>query len=121
MDVKAETKYVRLSSSKAHDLATAIRGKSIAEALAMTQFNERKAAGAIYKTLTSAVANAVHKAETLNEDLSEESLWVKEAYVSQGPSMRRYWPRARGGVRPIRRRMSHIGIVLSDDKRPKKR
>lgn len=116
MDVKAETKYVRLSCMKAHDLATAIRGKTIGDALAMTQFNERKAAGAIHKTLASAIANATNNAE-----LSEEDLWVKEAYVCQGPSMRRYWPRARGGVRPIRRRMSHVGIVLSDDKRPKKR
>ncbi len=111
MDVVATTKYVRIAPSKARDIAQAIRGKPVAEALNITNFNKRKAAFYIGKTLKSAIANAEN-----NADLSAEDLVVKDAVVDKGPVMKRYWPRARGMVSPILRRTSHIKIILSDGK-----
>jgi large subunit ribosomal protein L22 len=100
-----------MSPSKARDFARAIQGKPVGEALRMTTLSERKAALEIGKTLKSAIANAEN-----NEDLDVDSLWVKEAVVDEGPRMKRYWPRARGMVRHIVKKTSHIKIVLTDDK-----
>jgi len=110
MDISAETKYVRLSPSKGRDIAREIQGKPVAEALRVTDFNKCKAAGLIGKTLRSAVANAEN-----NNDIPADELIVKRAIVDKGPVMKRYWPRARGMVSPIKRKTSHIRIVLSDD------
>lgn len=109
MEVKAITKYVRLSPSKARDLTRAIQGKSVERALSITQTSQRKAARLIYKTLRSAIANAEE-----NKKLSADDLYVKSAVIEEGPRYKRYWPRARGSVSPIQRRMSHIKIVLCD-------
>jgi large subunit ribosomal protein L22 len=96
---------------KARDFARAIQGRPVGEALRMTALSERKAALEIGKTLKSAIANAEN-----NEDLDVDSLWVKEAVVDEGPRMKRYWPRARGMVRHIVKKTSHIKIVLTDEK-----
>ncbi len=109
MDVTATTRFVRISPSKARDLARLLRGLPVAEALKITDFSPRKAAPLIGKTLKSAIANAENNAE-----LSVDELTVKEAVVNEGPRMRRYWARARGGVSPVKKRMSHIRIVLTD-------
>lgn len=109
MDITAESRYVRISPLKARDLARAIQGLPVAEALKVTEFTARKAAGLIGKTLKSAVANAEN-----NANLSAENLRVKEAIVNPGPALRRHWPRARGSVSPIRKRLSHIRITLTD-------
>jgi large subunit ribosomal protein L22 len=111
MDVQATAKYVRLSPSKARDLARKVAGISAAEALQITTFSPRKAAGVIGKTLKSAIANAEN-----NANLSVEDLKVKEAVVMPGPSLKRHWPRARGAVSPIIKRTCHIRIVLTDGK-----
>lgn len=110
MEVSATTKYVRLSPRKARDLVRVIKGLPVKQALAITRLTRRKAAFHLWKTLRSAVANAEH-----NHDLSEDSLYVKEAVIEEGPRLRRWWPRARGMVSPIRRRMSHIRVVLTDE------
>ena len=112
MEVCATTKYARISPSKARDLARSIQGQPVADALRMTEFNARKAAGLIGKTLKSAIANAEN-----NANLSAEDLFVKEAVVEEGPMMRRYWYGARGMPKPVRKKMSHIRIVLSDGKK----
>ena len=109
MDVKATTKFARISPTKMRDLATAIQGLSVDKALNAMQFSPRKGAAMILKTLKSAVANAEHNAR-----LSVETLVVKQAVVEPGPTMRRYRPRARGSASPIRKKMSHIKIVLTD-------
>lgn len=109
MDIKAVTRYVRISPSKARNLARAIQGLSVSEALKIVQFSERKAAFLIGRTLKSAVANAEN-----NAHLSAGDLRVKEAIVNPGPALRRHWPRARGSVSPIRKRTSHIRITLTD-------
>jgi large subunit ribosomal protein L22 len=109
MDVCAVTRFVRLSPTKARDLASAMRGLPVAKALEITELNARKGAFHLGKTLKSAIANAEN-----NADLAVDSLTVKDAVVDEGPRRRGYWPRARGMVSPIRRRMCHIKVVLTD-------
>lgn len=116
MDVQAITRYVRMSPSKAQDLARAIQGRPVSEALALTQLSRRKAAVWIGKTLRSAIANAEKNAK-----LSADKLFVKQAWIEDGPRLKRWWPRARGMASPILRRMSHIRIVLSDEPPPRQR
>ncbi len=114
MEVSATAKYVRIAPSKARDLARSISGLAVADALKVTEFNARKAAFYLGKTLKSAIANAEN-----NEDLAAENLYVKQAIINEGPMMKRYWPRSRGMVSPVKKRMSHITVVLTDSK-PKK-
>ena len=111
MEVTAKTKYVRMSPSKARDLACSITGKSVEVALQLTQFSERKAAFEIGKTLKSAVANAEH-----NAGLDVDNLYVKSAVVEQGPTLRRFWSGARGTYKPIQHKMCHIKVVLAEKK-----
>ena len=111
MDIKAVSKYVRLSPSKARDLARRLKGKTVAAALQETELNRRKAAFQLGKTLKSAVANAENNAK-----LSADDLTVKEAVVDQGPTQKRFWPRSRGQASPVLKRTSHIRVVLTDGK-----
>ena len=111
MEVKAVTKYVRLSPRKARDMARAIRGLQVADAIKTVEFSERKAARQLEKTIRSAVANAENNAK-----LSADDLRVKEATIGEGPAMKRFWARSRGMVSRIRKRTSHITIILSDGK-----
>ena len=110
MEVSATTKYVRMSPTKARDLANEIKGLPVAAALRITEFNARKAALQIGKTLKSAIANAEN-----NEGLQVESLYVKNAIVDGGPMMKRFRPRARGMASPIQKKTSHITIILTDN------
>ena len=116
MEIRAVSKYVRLSPTKARDLARAIQGESVADALQLMEVNKRKAAVYIAKTLKSAIANAENNAE-----LSADSLWVSQAVIENGPTLRRFWPRARGSASPIRKKLSHIRVVLTDEKPSKKK
>jgi len=111
MEVKAITRNVRISPLKGRDFARAIQGKSVHEALRMTEFSPRKAASLLSKTLKSALANAQH-----NDRLDVDTLRVKLAVFDEGPSMRRFRPRARGSASRIIKRTSHITIVLTDDR-----
>jgi large subunit ribosomal protein L22 len=111
MEVSATTKYVRMSPIKARGIAEAIRGQSVAVALRITDFNARKAAAQIGKTLKSAVANAAS-----NEGVSADQLFVKDAYVDGGPTLKRSRPRARGSASAIRKRTTHVTVVLTDGK-----
>ena len=109
MEITATTKYIKMSPTKARDLANEIKGLSVSDALFITEFNARKAAIQIGKTLKSALANAEH-----NQGLSADQLIVKNSIVDGGPMMKRYRPRARGSASPIQKKTSHITIVLSD-------
>ncbi|MCU0857343.1 MAG: 50S ribosomal protein L22 [Pontiellaceae bacterium] len=100
-----------MSPIKARYMAAEIRGLPVAEALRITGFNAMKAAAEIGKTLKSAVANAKS-----NEGVSASDLFVKDAYVDGGPALRRSRPRARGSASPIRKRTSHITVILTDRK-----
>jgi len=116
MEIKAVSKYVRMTPTKARDLTRAITGKSVGEALQVVELNKRKTAACIGKTLKSAIANAENNAE-----LSADKLYVARAVVENGPTIPRYWPRARGSATPIRKKTSHIRITLTDEKPSKKK
>ena len=115
MEIKAVSRYVRMTPTKARDLTRAITGKSVGEALQVVELNKRKAAVCIGKTLKSAIANAENNAE-----LSADKLFVAQATIENGPTIPRYWPRARGSAAPIRKKTAHIRITLTDEKPARK-
>jgi large subunit ribosomal protein L22 len=110
MEVKATTKYLRISPFKARDVAREIQGLPVSQALDILMFTPRKAAAMVGKTLKSAIANAEN-----NHELAVDSLVIKEAVVGDGPALKRYKPRARGSAGPIKKRTSHIFITLTDE------
>ena len=110
MEVRAVTKFVRISPEKARHVARLLQGKSATEALGIVDLIPRKAARLMAKTLRSAIANAEN-----NFDLDRENLVVKEATVGVGPTMKRFRPKARGMAGRILKRTSHFKIVLTND------
>lgn len=110
MEVRSVYRYARISPKKARDVAREIQGLPVSDALDTLNFTPKKAAFLIGKTLKSAVANAEN-----NHELSADSLHVKEANVCEGPSFRRFKPRARGSASAIKKRTSHIYIILTDE------
>ena len=88
-----------------------IRGKSVAEAQAILEFTPKAAAPVVLKVLNSAVANAEN-----NQDLSRDTLYVAECFANQGPTLKRYRPRAHGRANRILKRTSHITVVLDQAK-----
>lgn len=106
---RASVKTVRVSSSKANQVLSLIRGKNCAEAIAILKYTPRKAAKIIEKVLKSAMANAE---DAYKMDL--ESLFVKKAVADQGPTMKRIKPRAMGRASRIRKRTSHITVVVKE-------
>ena len=111
MEVKAIHRNARISASKGRDLARAVQGKRLGDALRIVDFSPRKAAGLLGRTLRSAAANASH-----NFGLDPDALRVRKAVFDEGPSMRRFWPRARGSASPIEKQTSHVTVVLTDEK-----
>lgn len=109
MEVVATTKYLRMPASKARPFARRLHDIPVEAALRIATMSHAKAAAAIHKTLKSAIANAQNNAK-----LAVENLRVKDAIVDEGPRGGRFWPRSRGMVRPITRRMCHVKIVLTD-------
>lgn len=109
MDIIASARMIRMSPRKVRLVADMIRGKDIAWAAAMLGFQRRKAARPVLKLLASAVANAEH-----NFKLSRERLYIKVITVDGGPTIKRFMPRAHGRAAPIRKRTSHITIVLNE-------
>lgn len=107
MEVRAVGKYIRISPFKAQKVAELIRGKTVEEALNILKLTPKRASGIIEKILNSAIANAEN-----NFDLSRDNLFVKIAQVDKGPTLKRIKPRARGRADLMRRRTSHITIVL---------
>jgi ribosomal protein L22 len=108
--VRAHARYVRTSARKARMVCGHIRGKSISEARAILAFTSRDVAGDWSKLLESAVANAEN-----NHELLEDDLIVREAYADEGPTIKRFRPRAMGRATPIRKRTSHLTIALTTD------
>ena len=111
MDVKALTKYARISPLKARQVGMEIQGLPVSAALNILNFTPKKAALLFSKTLKSAVANAEH-----NFDLSVENLIVKVAVANTGPVQKRIKPMARGSAAPIRKPTRHILVIVSDEK-----
>ena len=109
MEAKAIAKYVRVSPRKAGQICDLVRGKNVDEALAILKFTPRGAAEIIAKVVKSAKANAEN-----NHDMKHKNLYVAEIYANQGPTLKRIRPAAKGSAVRIRKRTSHITIVLKE-------
>jgi large subunit ribosomal protein L22 len=108
MEVKAKLRFTRIGPRKARLVADLIRGKRSEEALSILTFTPKAAARIIIKLLRSAIANADQK------KIDVDRLYVKTIMVDQGPTMKRFMPRAMGRATTIRKRTSHITIVLDE-------
>ncbi|MFP4233935.1 MAG: 50S ribosomal protein L22 [Nitriliruptoraceae bacterium] len=106
--VKATAKYVRVSPSKVRQLTRLIAGQHVDEARRILQFADKAAAEPLRKVLESAIANAEN-----NDDLDPDELYVDQAYADEGPTLKRYQPRALGRAYRIRKRTSHITVVVT--------
>ncbi|HLW61489.1 MAG TPA: 50S ribosomal protein L22 [bacterium] len=109
MEVKAVARYVRISPRKVRPVMDLIKGKAVDEALAVLQFSPNRASRAVAKVVKSAAANAEN-----NLELARDTLHVSRAYVDSGPSTRRMQARARGRADVIKKRSSHITVVVSE-------
>jgi large subunit ribosomal protein L22 len=110
MKARAQAKYVRQSPYKVRLVLDLVRGLPVDDARSTLDFTNRRAAPTIRKVLDSAVANAEH-----NFALDAEELFVAEAYADEGPTLKRWRPRARGRATRINKRTSHITIIVADD------
>jgi large subunit ribosomal protein L22 len=110
MEVRSIYRSARISAFKAREVTRQIQGLPATDALDLLRFTPKKAASLISQTLKSAVANAEN-----NNNLRVDLLVVKEAVVGEGPTMKRFIPKARGSAGPIRKRSSHIRIILTDE------
>jgi large subunit ribosomal protein L22 len=113
MRVRAQAKWVRTSARKARLVLDLVRGRSVPEARTILAFTTRAAATDIEKVLRSAVANA-----EANHGLDGDELVVEVAYADEGPTLKRWKPRARGRVNRIRKRTCHVTLVLAEVPEP---
>jgi large subunit ribosomal protein L22 len=111
MEVMCKAKFIRIAPRKTRLLAGLVRGLSVEAARQQLRFSSKQAAQPMLKAINSAVANAVH-----NHKHSGEGLYVSRILVDEGPKIKRYMPRAQGRATPIRHRMSHITVWVSDVK-----
>lgn len=109
MEARAELKYARISARKAKIVLDLIKGKSVKEAEAILKYTNKAASSMILKILKSATANA-----TNNHNMNETKLVVADVVANQGPTLKRIMPRAQGRAYRIRKRTSHIKIVLKE-------
>ncbi len=108
MEIKAVSKFVRVSPRKARVVVDLVRGKSVEQAREILAFTNRGIAETVEKTLNSAVANAEH-----NNHLAASSLVVKRAFVDEGPTLKRIRPRAKGSASRVNKRTSNITIIVA--------
>lgn len=109
MEAKAVAKFIRISPRKARQVVDLIRGKSVGEAYAILKFMPHKGAEIVENVLKSAVANAEH-----NYNMNVDELYISQAFVDQGPSLKRFKPRAMGRADGIKKRTSHITVMVSE-------
>lgn len=114
MEVKAISKYARISAFKCREVTRAIQGRPAMEAQDILRFTPKKAAVLVGKTLRTAIANAEN-----NHDLRIQNLVVKEAVVGESATIKRFRAKARGSAGRVRKRTSHIRIVLAETEAPK--
>ena len=112
MEARAISRFVRQSPRKMRLVADLIRGKSVGEAYALLQYSKKRAAEQIDKTLRSAVANARNKADEAGAMVDVDELYVKEAYINEGPRLKRWRAAAMGRAAPIEHPTSHVVIVV---------
>lgn len=109
METKAEARFVRLSPRKARLIMNEVRGKRVEDALLMLAYAPQKSAKFIKKVINSAVANAEH-----NNGCDVDSLYIKTIYGNEGPTLKRWRPRAQGRATRIRKRTSHLTVILDE-------
>ncbi len=109
METRAVAKYVRISPRKARLVMDQLRGKKVEEALNLLNFAPQKSAYVVKKLISSAVANAEE-----NTEIDVDTLLVKTIYADEGPTLKRFRPRAMGRATRIRKRTSHITVILEE-------
>ena len=109
MEAKAVARTIRIAPRKVRLVLDLIRGKEVAEAIAILKLTNKASSPVVEKLLMSALANAEH-----NYDMNIDTLIVKEAYANEGPTLKRFRPRAQGRASAINKRTSHITIVVAD-------
>lgn len=112
MEARAIARFVRMSPRKVRLVVDQIRGRSVNDAYAILQFSKKSAAEPVSKTLRSAVANAQNRAEDQGEVVDVDEMIVREAFVDEGPTLKRFRAAAMGRAAPIRKRTSHITVVV---------
>ena len=122
MEAKASARHVRVTPQKARRVVDLIRGKKAADAVAVLRFAPQGASEPVLKVLQSAIANAKVKADAASEAFEERDLVITAAFVDEGPTMKRFRPRAQGRAYRIRKRTSHISVVVTqpEEKAPAK-
>ena len=111
MESKAIAKYIRISPRKVRQVVDLIRGKDVSDALAILKHTPNRGADAVIKAINSASANAEH-----NYEMDKDNLYVATVYVDQGPTLKRFKPRAYGRADLMRKRSSHITVVVKKKK-----
>jgi large subunit ribosomal protein L22 len=109
----ARVRHIRVTPQKARRVVALIKGKQAQEALAILKFAPQAASEPIYKLVAAGIANARVKADKDGEYLDEQDLYVANAYVDEGTTLKRFQPRAQGRAFQIKKRTSHITVVLS--------
>ncbi len=108
METRAIQRYVRITPRKCNQVLELIRGQSVEQAQTTLEFTPKMGARIVQKVLKSAVANALHAGKVRLEDL-----YVKEAVVGAGPTLKRWLPRAQGRATPILKRTSHVQVIVA--------
>jgi large subunit ribosomal protein L22 len=109
MEVKAVAKHIRISPRKIRLVMRAVKGKKVDEALNLLTFAPQKGGPLLEKLINSAVANA-----NQSPDIDVDRLFIKDAYADEGPTLRRFRPRAMGRATRIRKRTSHLTVILDE-------
>lgn len=109
MEVKAKAKQIRIAPRKVRLVVDLVRGKDVKDAISILRLTPKASSTVVEKLLLSAVANAKH-----NNQLEAANLFIKEAFVDEGPTLKRFLPRAKGSASQILKRTSHITIVLAE-------
>lgn len=109
MEAIAKVKMIRVTPRKVRLVVDIVRGKSVKEALGILEYTNKRASVAVHKVVKSAASNAVH-----NMDMDAEKLFIKEIYVDEGPTLKRYTTKAKGSGAQILKRTSHITVVVAE-------
>lgn len=109
MEVVSKTKFVRISPRKLRLVSDLVRGQMVSSAINTLKFSPRRGSKILYKTLMSAVSNAENKGS-----MDLDNLYIKKVWVDEGPTMKRYLPRAQGRATILRKRMSHLNVILDE-------
>ena len=111
---RAQARFVRIAPMKVRRVVDLVRGKSVADATATLQFAPQTASEPVLKVLQSAVANARHRADETAQAFDERALVIRAIFVDEGPTMKRFRPRAQGRASQILKRSSHITVVVGE-------